>query len=412
MPDGNSTPFPKPSKPYPEFPLYAHASGRWAKKIRGKTHFFGCWREPHQALTRYLAERGDLEAGRKPQRASLTPADALTVEQMVSLYIEAKKLCVDSGEMGRRTLQEYRTYGMRMIRVFGANTPVEQLGPQDFKRYRADIQKTHKSLSTLAADVRKTLVYFNWAGPGAHGQGLIDRLPRFGDSMRAPSTAALARERDERGARVFTAAQLRRVLAAANTTMRAMIFLGINCGYGNTDCVKVSTDNLDLVEGWATLPRSKTSIRRKCPLWPETIEALKRVLRTRRKPDDRKLVKLVFINMHGGQYRARNLSRELGNALERAKLGRDAGDFYDLRRTCASIGIRVSDDDAVRTIMGHRRSSTDMLGVYNRLSVSDKRLCAVTDHIHAWLFTRPAPLRAPLVFDDASQSVGQLELAE
>ena len=189
-----------PGKPYPAFPLYAHRSGRWAKKIRGKTHFFGPWRDSHKALTRYLAEKDDLEAGRKPQHSSATSDDVLTVEQMVSLYIEAKKLCVESGEMGRRTLQEYRTYGMRMIRVFGANTPIEQLGPQDFKRYRADLQKTHKSLATLAADVRKTLVYFNWAGPGAHGQGLIDRLPRFGDAMRPPSAAALVRERNAEGA--------------------------------------------------------------------------------------------------------------------------------------------------------------------------------------------------------------------
>lgn len=88
---------------------------------------------------------------------------------MVQRYIEAKQLCVDSGEMGARTLQEYRTYGVRMIQVFGANTLVEQLGPQDFKRYRTNLQKTHKSLATLAADLRKTLVYFNWAGPGVHG---------------------------------------------------------------------------------------------------------------------------------------------------------------------------------------------------------------------------------------------------
>ena len=38
------------------------------------------------------------------------------------------------------------------------------------------------------------------------------------------------------------------------------------------------------------------------------------------------------------------------------------------------------------TIIGHKRPSTDMLGVYNRLQVSDDRLRVVTDYIHNWLF--------------------------
>jgi hypothetical protein len=225
MPAPHSNSAAKPCKPYPEFPLFPHASGRWAKKIRGRLCYFGPWAEPHQALTRYLSEKDDLEAGRRPRRAD---GEGLTVEQMVALYIEAKKLCVESGEIGRRTLQEYRTYGMRMIRVFGANTPVEQLDAQDFQRYRADLQKTHKSPSTLAADIRKTLVYFNWAGPGRHGQGFIDKLPRFGDAMRAPSHAALLRHREKQGERVFTPEQIRQALDAANPNMRAMILLGVS----------------------------------------------------------------------------------------------------------------------------------------------------------------------------------------
>lgn len=55
----------KPTKPRPDFPLFPHATGR-AKKIRGKLHYFGKWADPDAALRRYVEERDDLYAGRKP----------------------------------------------------------------------------------------------------------------------------------------------------------------------------------------------------------------------------------------------------------------------------------------------------------------------------------------------------------
>src|SRR3990172_5355962 len=56
----------KPPKPRPDFPLYAHRVGQWAKKVRGKTHFFGVWANPEAALEKWVAQKDALLAGREP----------------------------------------------------------------------------------------------------------------------------------------------------------------------------------------------------------------------------------------------------------------------------------------------------------------------------------------------------------
>jgi len=58
----------KPSKfkkPRPDFPLFPHATGRWAKKVRGKLRYFGKVADDpdgQAALAKWLNERDDLLA--------------------------------------------------------------------------------------------------------------------------------------------------------------------------------------------------------------------------------------------------------------------------------------------------------------------------------------------------------------
>ena len=86
---------PKPAKPYPDFPLFPRSDGRWAKKIRGKMYYFGPWSDPDGALSKYLAQKDDLHAGRKPR----ADPEALTVKELANAFLHAKQALVDAGEL-------------------------------------------------------------------------------------------------------------------------------------------------------------------------------------------------------------------------------------------------------------------------------------------------------------------------
>ena len=100
-----ATPRNKPAKPRPDFPLFPHASRRWAKKIRGRFVYFGPWDDIDGALEKYLEQKDELHAGRKPRDAD-TSGDT-RVKDMCNAFLDAKEAARDSGELSPRTLTDY-----------------------------------------------------------------------------------------------------------------------------------------------------------------------------------------------------------------------------------------------------------------------------------------------------------------
>lgn len=78
-----------------------------------------------------------------------------------------------------------------------------------------------------------------------------------------------------------------------------MTLLGINCGYGNTDNARLPLSDVDLDGGWVTFPRPKSTILRRCPLWPETVVALRTAIDKRQKSKRPEFDGLVFLTRCG-----------------------------------------------------------------------------------------------------------------
>lgn len=372
----------KPQKPYPEFPLFPHATGRWAKKIRGKMVYFGPWNDPDKALEKYLNQRDDLHAGRTPRERS----DGLIIRDLCNSFLTTKKHLIDTGELSPRSFRDYHTTCSRIVTAFGKTRSVDDLAADDFEKLRASLSKKCGPIA-LGNEIQRVRSLFKYAFEA----GLIEKPVRFGPAFKKPSRKVLRQARQANGERMFEATELRTIIAAAEVPLKAMILLGINCGFGQSDIGSLPISATDLAGGWIDYPRPKTAVHRRCPLWQETADAIRVALAQRKVPTAESDSGILFVTKYGRRWSRTtesgapvdNVGQEFTKLLRELGLKRDKINFYALRHTFETIAGESRDQVAVDHVMGHARD--DMASVY-RERISDERLKAVSDVVHRWLF--------------------------
>jgi hypothetical protein len=114
----------KPGKPRPDFPLIPDATRRWAKKIRGKLHYFGPWDDPQGALDTYFEQKDALHAGRKPRE----DRENVTVKDLCNEFLTEKRQ-VDGGELSPRTFACYKEVCVLMAKQLGKGRLAADLDP-------------------------------------------------------------------------------------------------------------------------------------------------------------------------------------------------------------------------------------------------------------------------------------------
>src|SRR5262249_47568859 len=145
-------------------------------------------------------------------------------------FLNAKQALVDAGELSPRSWSDYKEACDMLVSHLGKRRLVSDLDPSDFASLRSKTAKRWgpARLGGFVGRVRSVLKY-------AFAAGLTARPVRTGPGFAPPSRKVLRLHRAKQGPRLFGADEIRRMLDAAGPQLRAMILLGVNCGFGNAD---------------------------------------------------------------------------------------------------------------------------------------------------------------------------------
>ena len=262
--------------------------------------------------------------------------------------------------MSPRTFRDYYKTCAGLIEQFGRERLGADLRPEDFSAYRAKLDKRFGKVS-LKNEINRVSIVFNFAYPvsnkKSHQERLIDKPVAFGSGFDRPSAKALRGVRNEAGEKLFTRDEVLRILDAlagnkvvtgrtdedgkiiidddgqpetitlkTNPVMRTMVLLGMNCGFGNTDVAKLPKSAVDPKAGWIDFPRRNTEIKRRIPIWAETIDALKAAIAIRPAPTDPSGKGLCFLTGQGRPW-VRVKLKEKTEKQEAAMRRRTSGTF-------------------------------------------------------------------------------------
>lgn len=375
----------KPATPLPPgSPFFVHQNGQLAKKVRGRMRYFGPATDHAAALAKWLDQKDYLLAGRLPP----VKGDGVTIRFLLNHFLTNREAKVQLGKMAQRSYKNLKDACDVIAATFDLDRLVDGLQPEDFRALYAKFAETHGPVS-LFHDVARVRSVFNY------GKDVFKVEPHYGQDFDPPDEKALRAAKEAKQSREFSAAQIHKLYGLAGVHVGAMILLGINCGFGNDDCATLPLSRLDLDAGWHDHGRPKTGIRRRCPLWPETVAALRASLAERPKPKDDAHADLVFVTKYGGPWQAPSsggpISREFGKLMAEAKLAQEGRGFYSLRHCFQTVADETGLATAVRFLMGHAPKKTDMSANYNK-RIADKMLLVVTNHVRAWYLSRTASL--------------------
>jgi len=226
-----------------KFPLTLHKTGQHCKKIKGKLYYFGT--DKKTALNRYLEQAAYLHAGKLPKPKCA--GDALSIKTLCNLYLDHQDARAMIGEIKLRHISDQISLLKAFVRFVDPNRLLSDISTVDLQNYRKKLIKAGKSPNTINNRIAAVKAMYSWALDNE----IIDHSPRL-KAMKKITPP-------KREKPTFTVQQIQKLLKNASIQLKAMIWLGLNCGFGCTDCAELRWKNLDLKNNRVSFPRGKRS---------------------------------------------------------------------------------------------------------------------------------------------------------
>lgn len=384
----------KPPKPYEGFPLFPHATRRWAKKIRGRLYYFGSWDGGWKAaLAKFEEERDALYAGKVPRSRQSAEPEGLKLVDLYNEFMAAMEDRIALGTLAQSTLDDYQRTCELILLHLGTERLVSDIRPADWSKLLVTVSKGKGgpgkkaqpwSHVTQADFVTRAKVPFRWA----RKMELIPVEMNYGPDFRKPAADKMDAERQSKPEKLFGRDEVLALIKGAQQPLKAMIMLGINCAYGNGDVAALPLSAINLKTEWVDFPRPKTAVPRRCKLWPETIETINAWLELRASVPGASGSNLAFLRDDGRPWSSENsgdnpIANVFSILVKSLGLQQTGRGFYSLRHTFRTEADSTLDDVAIDRCMGHK---TPGIASKYRHRVDDHRIERVCNHVRSWLY--------------------------
>ena len=229
-----------------KFPLTLHPTGQYCKKINGKLYYFGA--DKKHALEKYLNRATCLHGCQRstPKKSN----DNMLLKELCDLYLRYQQSKVQAKGLTARHHNEQINSLSKLLSFLGPSRKIDEISTLNLQSYRRQLQRKYSTAHrmNLHTSIMKTM--FHWAKKN----DVLDSIPNIDAVSRGKIT--------HKNRLVFTSKDTHRLLSVADVQMKAMIWLGLNCGFGCTDCAELKWSNVDLANKRIKLARNKTGIPR------------------------------------------------------------------------------------------------------------------------------------------------------